>query len=383
MTKISILKCENYNYDLLYEKTNKAISLLGGIQKFIKPGERILVKPNLLGEHLPEEAVTTHPEIVRVMVRIIKSANATPIISDSPSVLNTENVYEKTGIKKIAQEEKVELINPENYLLMKFETGIDRIKEIYISKIAFDIDGIINVPKLKTHTLTTFTLGIKNLYGLIPGFIKSDYHKKAYNTKLFSELLCEIYRIVKPKIRLTFIDGIIGMDGNGPSNGRVRNFNLLLGSEDTVALDTFVYNLFNVKEIPLLKYCKQKNLGETEIKKIEVLGEKILPFKDVLLPKTHIVNFVPEIFVNLGSNFVWCKPKIINSKCKLCMKCYQICPTKTIKSKNVSGKKSLYIDWDNCISCFCCNEVCPYNSIEIRESLILNIVRKFIEIFTR
>jgi len=383
MAKISILKCENYNYDLLYKKTNEAISYLGGIQKFIKPGEKILVKPNLLGEHLPEKAVTTHPEVIRVIIRIIKSANATPIISDSPSVLSIENVYEKTGIKKVAQEEKVELLNPENYPLMEFKTEIGKLNKIYISRIAFDVDGIINVPKLKTHSLTTLTLGIKNLYGLIPGFIKSDYHKKAYNTKLFSELLSEIYKIVKPKIRLTILDGITGMDGNGPANGRVKKFNLMAIAEDTVALDTFIFSLFRIKNILLLKYCKEKKLGETEIEKIEVLGENILPFNDIILPKTHIVNFIPEIFLNLGANFVWCRPKIINSRCKLCMKCYEICPTKTIKLKNVSGKKSLYIDWENCISCFCCNEVCPYKSIEIKESLMLNIVRKFIGIFTR
>ncbi len=381
MAKISIVKCESYNYSLVYEKIKHALSLIGGIKKFIQPGEKILLKPNLLSAHTPEEAVTTHPEIIRVIIKIVKSANAIPMIFDSPSILNVDSVYEKTGIKTIAQEENVEIIHPSEYSLKEFDINSAKIKKLYLSKIVFEVDGIINIPKLKTHALTTLTLGIKNLYGLIPGFIKSEYHKEAHNTKLFNELLSEIYRVVRPKIKLSILDGIIGMEGNGPANGKVRSFNLLAAAEDTVALDTFIFNLLKIKNAPLLKYCKEKNLGETDIKEIEILGDIPEFFNDVLLPKTHIANFIPEVFVNLIKNLVWCKPEIINSKCKLCMECYKICPVKTIKLKEISNKKILYISQENCISCFCCNEVCPNNSIKIKDSFMLSIARKIIEIF--
>ncbi|HCJ66551.1 MAG TPA: hypothetical protein DHV62_04305, partial [Elusimicrobia bacterium] len=248
MARVAILKCDNYKLDELKTKIEKVFSYFPQV---VNADEKILLKPNLLSAHPAEEAVTTHPEFVRAVAKRVKNLGAQVKIGDSPSVPVTketekiEKLWEVTGMKKITQEENVELVNFANSGVREFPSKNSFWKKIYLSNIAFEVDGIISLPKLKTHNLMTFTAGIKNLYGLIPGMIKADYHRLAYNPRLFAELLSEILVIIKP--RLTIIDGIIGMDGNGPVTGRIRNFGLILASDDVVALDAVVCEIIGLK----------------------------------------------------------------------------------------------------------------------------------------
>ncbi len=414
MARVVIFKCKNYQPDELKTKIENIFSYF---PHAVQRGEKILLKPNLLSAHLPEEAVTTHPEFVRAVVRILKKIGAQPVIGDSPSIVEKiEKVWDMTGIKKVAQEEKIELINfisggvkefpryaPERCIPSKNLSGKRIIRDeksrggprpftgwekIYLSDIVFEVEGIISLPKLKTHNLMTFTAGIKNLYGLVPGMVKTDYHRLAYNSILFAQLLSEILAIVKP--RLTIIDGIVGMDGNGPVAGRIRNFGLILASDDVVALDTVVCKLIGLKieKVPLLKFCAEKKLGETNLEKIEIIGEKEVITSEVitsvedyiiddfLLPATEIVNYIPQWLAHILTRFVWTKPVIQINKCQLCMKCSEICPVGAIVSSSSKGKKKiLQIDQKKCISCFCCSEACPHNAVEPQTSLLLKLIR--------
>ena len=349
----------------------------------IKPGEKILIKPNLLGTNAPEEAVTTHPEVLRKVIRLVKQQGAIPVIGDNPALLNVEETYNKTGISRIAKEENTELIYFANYSVNEYQITHPALKKLHLSKYALEVDGIINLPKFKTHGLTLLTMGIKNLYGLVPGMTKVEYHKIAHTPRYFTDMLSELYKIVKPKLRLTIIDGIIGMDGEGPQEGRVRNFDLLMAAADTVALDTIGYELFGINSanVPLIIHCKNKNLGETKVSKIEIYDGDIKRFKiqNPLLSKTGFTSFIPEPLKDLIIRFFWVKPKIDRSKCKLCMKCVEICPMKTI----LKSGKILVIKWDKCISCFCCTEVCVHKAIETKESLIQTSARKTIHLIKK
>lgn len=393
MAQVIILKCKNYQPDELKAKIEKIFSYF---PQAVKPNEKILIKPNLLSAHTPEEAVTTHPEFVRVVTKVIKNIGAQPVIGDSPSVTEKiDKLWDMTGMRKVAQEENIELVNFISAGVKEFpryapctvwcEGAPERCipsenlwKKIYLTDLIYQFDGIVSLPKLKTHNLMTFTAGIKNLYGLVPGMIKTDYHRLAYNSKLFAELLSEILAIIRP--RLTIIDGIVGMDGNGPVAGRIRNFGLILASDDAVALDTVVCKLIGleIEKIPLLKFCAQKKLGETNLKNIEIIGEKLEDYKieDFLLPATEIVNYIPQWLANILTQFVWVKPIIQESICELCMKCTEICPVEAIASFSPDGKKKiLQIDQKKCISCFCCSEVCPHNAVEPQTSLLLKLIR--------
>jgi len=365
------VRCRNYNLKGITEAIRSIFFELGGIEKFVKPGEKVLIKPNLLGAHLPEEAVTTHPEVVRSVVRLVKEVGCTPLIGDSPSTLDTWNVYERTGMRRVADEENVELLDFNTYRVIEKKIIHPTIKKIYLSKYIEEVDAIINLPKLKTHSLTIFTCGIKNLYGFVPGLLKTEYHRYAATTNLFNKLLAEIFNILKGKVRLTVVDGIIGMDGEGPASGRVRNFGLLYGGDDVVKVDIFTARLFNIspRRIELFKYCKRDFGNEIN----EDIAEEY-KFSDTLLPARHVVNYIPEVFIKIASPFVWFKPVINNLECRLCEKCYNICPSKAIERKG----DRLLINERDCIRCFCCKEVCEYGAIWTRESLLLKIVRRLI-----
>ncbi len=378
MARVAILKCDNYWLDELKVKIEEIFS---HFPKVAKAGEKILIKPNLLSPHLPGEAVTTHPEFVRAVVSAVKNIGAKPIIGDSPSgIEKVEKVWELTGMKKIAQEENVELVNFAYSGVREFRSANTLWEKIYLSDIAFEVDGIISLPKLKTHNLMTITAGIKNLYGLVPGMIKTDYHRLAYNSQLFAELLSEIVSIIKP--RLTIIDGIVGMDGDGSVAGRIRNFSLILASDDVVALDRVVSEIIGLKEPRpyvqergLLKFCAEKRLGETNLDKIEVIGEKLEErrIRDFVLPPVHFVNYLPlpQWIASILANFIWFRPEINQAKCELCLKCYESCPVKAIKR----NKKYLWINHQECINCFCCSEVCSYGAVETQNSLGMKLAR--------
>ncbi|OGS25880.1 MAG: hypothetical protein A2297_04390 [Elusimicrobia bacterium RIFOXYB2_FULL_48_7] len=380
MPKVSITVCKDYNPANLSRAIGENLELLGGLGNFIKPGERILVKPNLLGAHAPEEAVTTHPEFVRAVVRMVRHSGATPILGDSPSLMDIDDVWRKTGLKQVSAEENVEVMNFSNYAVKEFPINHPTIKNIYLSQFAFDVDGIINLPKFKTHELTTLTLGMKNFFGLVPGLNKVNYHKFAHSTELFSEVIAELYRIIRPKVRLTIIDGILGMDGEGPQLGRVRPMDLVLAGGDPLALDCVGYELFgiNPSKIPLIKFCRERNLGETDINKITVVGVPIKQalVKDPLAPKSGLINYVAEPVKAVLLKYLWVKPKIMQGKCKQCMKCFEICPAKTIHKEG----KQLNIHWDKCISCFCCMEVCSHKAIETRENFFIGMIRKVLRV---
>jgi len=388
MARVLILKCENYQPNELKAKIEKIFSYF---PQAVKPNEKILIKPNLLSAHLPEETVTTHPEFVRVVAKVIKNIGAQPTIGDSPSgIEKVEKVWEITGMKKIAQEENIELVNFTHSSVREFSSQNFPGKKIYLTDAAFEVDGIISLPKLKTHGLTTFTTGIKNLYGLVPGMIKTDYHRLAYNSQLFAQLLSEILTVVKP--RLTITDGIVGMDGNGPVVGRIRNFGLILASDDVVALDTVVCEIIGLKKefVPLLKFCEDKKLGETNLEKIEIVGEKLgdCKIRDFILPPTHLINYLPQSVASILSDFIWFRPGINQTKCELCLKCYESCPVKAIKlissaNRGRKEKKYLWIDHKECINCFCCSEVCPYGAVETEQSIPMKLVRILQSLKTR
>lgn len=374
MARVVIFKCKDYQPDELKAKIEEIFSYFPQI---VKPSEKILLKPNLLSPHLPEEAVTTHPEFVRAVVKVVKRLGVQPVIGDSPSIVEKiDKVWQISGMKKIAEEEKIELVNFA-FVGVKGFLSKNFWEKIYLSETAFRYDGIVSLPKLKTHNLMTFTAGIKNLYGLVPGMIKTDYHRLAYNSTLFAQLLSEILTIIKP--RLTITDGIVGMDGNGPVAGRIRNFGLILASDDVVALDTVICKLIGleIEKFPLLKFCAEKKLGETNLDKIEIIGERLKEciIYDFILPSTEIVNYVPQWLAHILTKFVWTKPKIFINKCQLCMKCYEICPVGVIASSSKGKKKILQIDQKKCISCFCCSEACPHNAVEPQTSLLLKLIR--------
>lgn len=367
--KVSIIKCKDYTPDLVFSATRKAIDLLGGITNFIKPQSKVLVKPNLLMAKEPEYGITTHPEIVRAVVKILKEINCKVFVGDGPSVWgnqieNVDEVYERTGIKRLCQEEGAELV--------RFDKR--RMREKFPLTTCLDeCDYLLNLPKFKTHDFTILTAAIKNLFGLVSGTFKTEIHKKYFEAQDFARILVDIYQETKPD--LTVIDGIVALEGDGPAtSGKLRNTGLLLAGPDCVALDSVLAIIMGLspKDILTTKIAAERGLGISEPDSIQVLGarlEDILaePFK---LPGTSLKRKIPKPVMEMAKKFIRFYPKVKYNNCIFCNACIDACPNQAISIKS----NRINIDYSKCISCFCCQEACPNSAMKVKKSMLAKIV---------
>ncbi len=362
---VVITKCNDYVNEEVYKAVKESVDLLGGIRAFVKKGERILLKPNLLSAKPPDAAVTTHPAVVRAVIQLVQEAGACPVVGDSPGMGSAANVAQKCGIAAVAKEFDVDVIGLATSVSVENPAG-KTFKRLELSKEAIEADGIINLPKLKTHVQMFLTLGVKNMFGCVVGARKPQWHMAAgVDTNAFARMLVDTYLFLKP--RLTIVDGIVGMQGNGPgSGGDPRRLGLLFASADCIALDRIITETLGAKANDLFttKVAKEDETGVTDIDKINVLGEKI---KDVRISD---FKFPPMIGAEFKLPFslhsymrkpLTARPEVNNKDCTLCNMCVDICPpgimTKTDK---------INIDYDKCIRCFCCLEICPEGAISVK-----------------
>jgi uncharacterized protein (DUF362 family)/NAD-dependent dihydropyrimidine dehydrogenase PreA subunit len=375
--KVSLVKCNSYEPAAVQQGIRQAIGLLGGITSFIKPNSRVLVKPNLLMSKGPDSAITTHPEVVRSVIRLLKEINCLITVGDGPSVWgqyieNVDEVYEVTGIKKVCQEEAVRLVN--------FDKRRMRDKFPLTAQLD-ECDHLISLPKFKTHELTLITGAIKNLFGLVSGTYKTELHKNYFAPDEFAKILVDIYQEAKPD--LTIIDGILAMEGDGPAtSGIPRQLNLLLAGSDCVALDTVVARIMGItqQEVLTTKEASLRNLGEAELSKIKIEGEDLekLNIRPFILPKSSVkLTSLPPIVNKLFKFLVRYYPYSLRLKCTRCGHCVKVCPKQciTFSTANCGGKKSgIQINYNQCIACFCCQESCPEAAIGVRKSLLAKLI---------
>jgi len=366
--KVSVVKCNSYEPHAVEQAVRRTVDLLGGITCFVKPGSRVLVKPNLLMSKGPEYAITTHPQVVSSVVHILKEINCQVIIGDGPSVWdqyieNVDEVYEITGIKKVARDEGVQLVNFDKRRMRdKFPltTWLD------------ECDYLINLPKFKTHELTLITGAIKNLFGLVSGTYKTELHKNYFKPSEFAKILADIYQETRPA--LTIIDGILAMEGDGPgTSGRPRQLNLLLGGSDCVALDTVMARIMGIKhqEVLSTKEAALCGLGEGQLGKIKIEGEEIdkLNIRPFIIPEVSKIEKLPNAFKIILKSFIKYYPYCLYLKCTRCGHCVNICPKKCI-----SLKKGIVFNYKQCIACFCCQEACPAAAISVKKSILARLI---------
>lgn len=371
MKNVSLVKCDNYDENTVYEAVKKSIDLIGGIKKYVKEGDRVFLKVNLLGRYKISSAVTTNPSVVKAVVTLVNDAGGTAIIGDSPGGPFNErmlkSIYNVTGMSKAAEDTGAGLNYNTEEITVKIPDG-KMIKSATFVKAVIDADVIIDMPKLKTHGLTTYTGAVKNLFGTIPGLVKAGYHLSMPNVYDFSDMLIDLNEYLKPS--LTVMDAVVGMEGSGPSAGVPRKIGAVLASDDTYSLDSIAVKIIglDVKDAPTIKAALQRGLGD--INDVDLKGDSLdeiqLKYNIPIIKSINLNDRVPRFIRKYIDKFVKPRPSFDGNICKACGICVSNCPPKALVLK----ADVPHVDLDKCIRCFCCQELCPQKAVKIKKSLI-------------
>jgi len=337
----------------------------------LKSLSSVLLKPNLLGAYPPDRAITTHPNLVAAVIEILKDHKISISLMDNPGgTVSAMKAYQITGMENLAKLYGITLINPVKNGIYTYNKNA----KYTVNKAFIDAEAIINLAKLKTHMFTLFTGAIKNFYGTIPGLAKSNLHRLAPNPKKFAEFVVDIYEIIKDKVVFNLIDGIIGMDGDGPSTGDVKKFDIVLGSKNAIALDYFASKFMGYKpeKIPITRIAvEREGMDFNDFKLSGDFDENfVLPNCNIQAAerKNRILNLLSVPLKGFIKRFFWTIPYFEPKKCVQCKACVNFCPGKalTLEENDLAPK----IDPQKCILCMCCIEICPVNAVSLKKSFL-------------
>jgi uncharacterized protein (DUF362 family)/Pyruvate/2-oxoacid:ferredoxin oxidoreductase delta subunit len=368
---VSLVCCADYDQERVEQALRQAVDLLGGISRFVKPGDRVLIKPNLLKACPPSGAVTTHPEILRAVIRLVKEAGGSALIGDSPGFGDLRKVCERSGIMEVIQQEGAVLADMEDAVQLKNSGQFQRFE---IARAVHEADLVINLPKLKTHGMMTLTGAVKNLFGCIPGRRKVQWHfNTGVNRAAFARMLVELSALIAP--RLTIMDAVVGMEGNGPGSGDPRLVGVVLAGQDPVAIDVVSGTLVGADPslLYVVRAAAAAGIGETRLDHIRILGaalESVMVRGFKLPPQEHLEWRVPEWARGFLKDALTTRPVINHAQCIRCGICQGHCPQGAIDS--TAGR--LEISYRNCIRCFCCQEFCPQGAITVGRGWALKLV---------
>ena len=382
MSLISLQKCARYDNKILKEKILTGLRQIGFNPIELKD-KRVCLKPNLLMPVSPERAVTTHPEFFRAVAQIVRDYTSNIVLIESPNIFALKPTIKKTGLAEIVNDLEIEVADINVTETLRFPLA-HRYKNIDISRAFFDVDYIINMPKLKTHGFTHYTGAVKNLFGVMPGLSKARMHMRAPSQMEFTEFLLDLYGgllngFEKPKKFIHIMDAVVGMEGEGPGpSGKPREIGAVMVAEDAVALDYIAVNLvgLKVKKVFAITEGFRRGYGVKSPDEIRITGESIddMRIKDFRAPRTSIMGGVmwPLTSPTIKNLFVE-KPVPKAEKCTLCYNCMKVCPAEAIAKADDSGIPRY--DYRKCIRCFCCMETCPEAAIYLKNGVLQWLMR--------
>lgn len=382
MSKVAIVYCGSYENTEVKKAVERGFDLLGGSSMFVRTNEKILVKPNWLSADPPEKCVTTHPAVFRAVSEVLQSAGAILSYGDSPAFHSPEIAAKRTGISVIAEELNIPLADFKSGEVVHFTEGYQN-KQFTIANAVLESDGVVSLPKMKTHGFQRVTGAIKNQFGCIPGALKSEFHVKVPDAYEFAKMLIDLNSYIHP--RLYIMDGIFAMEGNGPKGGNPKKMNVLLFSTDPIAIDATVCRLMNLDPAMVLtnKAGMEMGAGTYLEKDIEILGDPIGNF----IALDFDVNREPEKpFKKSGGiqfikNAISPRPYIVSEHCIKCGICVNMCPVdpKAVEWHDGNKNNPPYYKYDRCIRCYCCQELCPEGAILIKKPFIRRVFSRKIK----
>lgn len=369
--RVYISACGEYDREAVYASLKSIIDGFGGAAAIAKPGQTVLVKANLLMNAKPEQCVTTHPLVIEAIAAQFMQAGCKVIIGDSPGgAYNSaalKRIYAGCGMVEAAERSGATLNDDFSSHEVQCPGGL-LCKSFPIIDAVSKADVIISAAKLKTHGLAYISCAVKNLFGAIPGLTKPAYHAKYPDRSQFCRMLVDLCECVKPGFSI--IDGIVGMEGRGPSGGRPKQAGVLIGAANAYAADMAGCRImgFRAEQVATLTEAMSRGFIPRSFDELEYMGDDILPLITSFIPpvKASIVpiHYFPQAIQPLLTKLLVSYP-VIEDKCVGCGICVLNCPQQIIRVEN----KRAHIDYDKCIKCYCCHEFCPIQAIGFKRFL--------------
>ncbi|MBW6465422.1 MAG: DUF362 domain-containing protein [Brevefilum sp.] len=372
--RVALVRCEDYQ--AAFDALANGVAMLGGVDKFCQPGDVLLLKPNLLLGDSPERGSTTHPAVFEAAGHLFKSGGAQVFYGDSPGFGSPQDAVKSAGLEAVATRLGITLADFSAITDTPKPDGI-LIKQFQIAKGLVGVDGVINLPKFKTHGLTRLTGAVKNLFGCLPGAQKAAFHARLPDEIKFAQMLVDLAELIAP--RLHIMDGVIGMEGNGPRNGHLRKVGVILLSTNPHALDYCVARLMNLDPelVPTLRVARAVGLLDPEL--ITILGEPIesMVIEDFDANRSKASTTGSQgFYMDIFKQLVTPKPVIEEGKCTRCGRCVSICPVTPKALRFLNGRRQPpECDYHVCIRCYCCQEMCPDEAIHIKTPPLGKLIR--------
>jgi uncharacterized protein (DUF362 family)/Pyruvate/2-oxoacid:ferredoxin oxidoreductase delta subunit len=380
---VYIVKCENY--DEIENRIKKLVDMMGGMGRFAVQGEKIVLKVNLLREARPEEAVSTHPSVVAAVAGLAKEKGAIPVIADSPggglryNKKTLDKIYDTSGMHWAAKKAGIDVNWDTTSRPVSYSDGV-LTKHFDIITPVWEANTVFNLCKMKTHLFTVMTGAVKNIFGVVPGLSKTGYHAKFHDSQRFVGMLLDLSQYISP--RLTIMDAVVAMEGDGPGAGDPRQVGLLIGSEDPLALDVVAAEIMGIdrRKNPILLEAERRDLKPSRLEDIEIVGVDLAAVKVTDFKRSQVsagslglgpMPWYYRTFEPLLKNAFTVRPKVIWDRCIACGTCIEGCPTQAVSFV----KERAFIDDDKCIRCYCCHEICPEEAIGLYGSWLYQLLK--------
>jgi uncharacterized protein (DUF362 family)/Pyruvate/2-oxoacid:ferredoxin oxidoreductase delta subunit len=372
-SQVAIVRADRYDPPELFAAVRRSLDLIGGLTGVVKRGDSVFVKINHLPPPSPPESgIVTHPLFTEAVLRMLLEAGADITVGDD---IESNASFVPTGYTAMCKRAGVKLVNLREPGFVARKCDGRLLKEVYISRAVLEADIIIDLAKLKTHSLCALTGAIKNMYGCIPVGMRRRYHGDFLHFENFCQAIVDIYSVCPPALSLT--DGILAREGEGSAGGRARKVGVILASRDAVALDATAGRIIGMEPWRVLttRYAAERGFGNADPDRIEVLGEPITSVAvkgfrspDVLVRTVagKAPGGLARYFISQASPF----PYVVRKNCSACGECAKICPTGAATMTDEYAE----INHARCIRCMCCDEVCRSAAIVPRRPFLGRLV---------
>ena len=381
--KVALSACDSYDEERLVGIMREQMNIFGWDRAFFE-GKKVVIKPNLVMKKSPDAAATTNPAVLSALLTVLSEMDCKPVIAESPGGIfnrqRLEGIYRVCGIEAVAKKHGVILNYETDAVNVAFPEG-RTVKSFHILKAVAEADVLIDLCVLKSHGLTKMSAAIKNFFGTIPGIEKFEMHATFPDYKDFGSMicdLCEMYCRTKTVIAIT--DAIVGMEGNGPTAGTPRKIGALLMSANPFASDIVGETLLGFAgTVPIVREGVERGLCPADISGVELVGDPVEPlaltdFKEPDSAQNRAPSMLTFFSHGKIGRFFMPRPIADPEKCRGCGECAASCPQHTIVLAEKNGKKIARIRHADCIRCYCCQELCPFEAIRIKKNFIIRLV---------